>query len=104
MTRLHSIPLARWCHAALFFRIMRTPVALSAFLALLSSALAGNWPAWRGPTADGVTPETDIPLHFSATEGVKWKVDLPERGNSTPIVWDGKIFLTQAVGTRRTVM
>ena len=83
---------------------MRTPVALSAFLALLSSAIAGNWPAWRGPAADGTTPETDLPLHFSATEGVKWKVALPERGNSTPIIWDGKIFLTQAVGTRRTVM
>ena len=83
---------------------MRTSIALSAFLALLSSALAGNWPAWRGPTADGVTPETDLPLHFSATEGVKWKIELPERGNSTPIVWGQKIFLTQAVGTKRTVM
>ena len=80
------------------------PSLLLAFLALASSTFAGNWPAWRGPDADGTTPETDLPLHFSATEGVKWKVPLPERGNSTPIVWDGKIFLTQAVGTRRTVM
>ncbi len=85
-------------------RIMRTSTALFAFVALFSSALADNWPAWRGPSADGVTAETDLPLHFSATEGVKWKIDLPERGNSTPIVWDGKIFLTQNVGTRRTVM
>ena len=83
---------------------MRTPIALSAFLALISSALAGNWPAWRGPNADGTTPETDLPLKFSATEGVKWKVALPEAGNSSPIVWDGKIFLTQAVGTKRTLM
>jgi outer membrane protein assembly factor BamB len=83
---------------------MRAPLTLSICLALVTSALAGNWPAWRGPNADGTTPETDLPLHFSATEGVKWKIDLPERGNSTPIIWDGKIFLTQAVGTRRTVM
>jgi outer membrane protein assembly factor BamB len=83
---------------------MRTPISLAVAVALLSSAFAGNWPAWRGPNADGTTPETDLPLHFSATEGVKWKVALPERGNSTPIVWDGKIFLTQAVGTKRTVM
>ena len=83
---------------------MRAPIVLSAFLALLSSALAGNWPAWRGPNADGTTPETDLPLQFSATEGVKWKVELPERGNSTPIVWGAKIFLTQAIGPRRTVM
>ena len=83
---------------------MRAPIALSVCLALVTSALAGNWPAWRGPSADGVTPETDLPLHFSATEGVKWKVELPEHGNSTPIVWGQKIFLTQAVGPRRTVM
>ncbi len=83
---------------------MRNPAVLLALIASLSSALAGNWPAWRGPTADGATPETDLPLHFSATERVKWKIDLPERGNSTSIVWDGKIFLTQNVGTRRTLM
>jgi hypothetical protein len=53
---------------------MRTPIVLTVAVALLSSALAGNWPAWRGPNADGTTPETDLPLHFSATEGVKWKV------------------------------
>lgn len=82
---------------------MRTPI-LSAFLALATSTFAGNWPAWRGPNADGTTDETDLPLHFSATEGVKWKIELPERGNSTPIVWGQKIFLTQAVGTKRTLM
>ena len=83
---------------------MRAPIALSAFLVFISSTFAGNWPAWRGPTADGVTPETDLPLKWSAAEGVKWKVELPERGNSTPIVWGQKIFLTQAVGTKRTLM
>ncbi|MEO6751861.1 MAG: PQQ-binding-like beta-propeller repeat protein [Chthoniobacteraceae bacterium] len=82
---------------------MRLPI-FSALLALAASTFAGNWPAWRGPAADGTTPETDLPLHFSATEGVKWKVPLPERGNSTPIVWGRQIFLTQNVGTRRTVM
>jgi len=82
---------------------MRTPT-LFAFLALGTSTFAGNWPAWRGPAADGTTPETDLPLKFSATEGVKWKIALPERGNSTPVVWGQKIFLTQNVGTKRTLM
>jgi outer membrane protein assembly factor BamB len=71
-------------------------------------AIAGihgeNWPAWRGVAGDGVTGETDLPLRFSATDGVKWKVALPERGNSTPVVWGDRIFLTQPVGTRRTLM
>ena len=69
-----------------------------------ATGLAANWPAWRGPQADGVTSETNLPLKWSATEGVKWKIDLPERGNSTPIVWNDRIFLTQAVGQRRTLM
>jgi len=83
---------------------MRASLLLSALFAFVSSSFAGNWPAWRGPSGDGVTTETDLPLKWSATEGVKWKIALPERGNSTPIVWDGKIFLTQNVGTRRTLM
>lgn len=58
---------------------------------------ADNWPEWRGPTRDGVTTERDLPMEWSATENVKWKTPLPDRGNSTPIVWDGRIFVTQAI-------
>lgn len=79
-------------------------LSLPLFLLAATTALAANWPAWRGPQADGVTSETDLPVKWSATENVKWKIDLPERGNSTPIVWGDRIFLTQAVGQRRTVM
>lgn len=61
-----------------------------------ASLSAGDWPAWRGPAHDGVTPETDLPLRWSATENVKWKAPLPDRGNSTPVVWGEKLFLTQA--------
>jgi outer membrane protein assembly factor BamB len=74
------------------------------FLLFATHGFAANWPAWRGPEADGVTSETNLPLKWSATENVKWKIDLPDRGNSTPIVWGDRIFLTQAVGQRRTVM
>ncbi|MEQ1850225.1 MAG: PQQ-binding-like beta-propeller repeat protein [Chthoniobacteraceae bacterium] len=83
---------------------MRAFPVLSACLLVATVAFGENWPAWRGPNGDGTTPETDLPLKFSATEGVKWKIPLPEPGNSTPIVWGQKIFLTQNVGTRRTLM
>ena len=66
------------------------------FLAAVSLS-AANWPEWRGPTQDGVTPETNLPTEWSATENVKWKTPLPDRGNSTPIVWEDKIFVTQAI-------
>jgi outer membrane protein assembly factor BamB len=67
-------------------------------------AAASNWPSWRGPTHDGVTEETNLPLTWSQTENVKWKVSLPEGGNSTPIVWGDKLFLTQAEGKRRLLL
>jgi outer membrane protein assembly factor BamB len=65
---------------------------------------AANWPAWRGPLGNGVCEEKNLPTRWSATENVKWRVALPEPGNSTPIVWGDRIFLTQAVGDRRTLM
>lgn len=78
----------------------------SLLLLLAASSLlhAGPWPAWRGPQGDGVTAETDLPLQWSATEGVRWKVALPERGNSTPVVWGDRIFLTQNIGQRRALL
>ena len=60
-------------------------------------APAADWPAWRGPTGDGVSPEEDLPLRWSETEGVRWKTPLPEPGSSTPIVWGDRVLLTQAV-------
>jgi outer membrane protein assembly factor BamB len=43
-------------------------------------------------------------LKWSATQNVRWKTELPEPGNSSPIVWGDKVFLTQPVGARRTLM
>jgi len=65
---------------------------------------AGNWPAWRGPEGIGTANEKSLPLRWSTTENVRWRVPLPERGNSTPIIWGRRVFLTQAVEQRRTVM
>jgi len=64
---------------------------------MLNFAYGGNWPAWRGPDGSGVSPEKNLPVRWSATENVRWKVALPDRGNSTPIVWGSRVFLTQAI-------
>jgi outer membrane protein assembly factor BamB len=64
-------------------------------------ASAGNWPAWRGPDGQGHSPEKDVPLRWSDKENVRWKVPLPDEGNSTPIVWGDRVFITQA--TEKTV-
>ncbi|OAI56564.1 serine/threonine protein kinase [Verrucomicrobiaceae bacterium SCGC AG-212-N21] len=76
--------------------ILGTALTLSA-----APASAANWPSWRGPTHDGVTEEANLPTKWSAKENVKWKVSLPERGNSTPVVWGDKVFLTQNIGDKR---
>ena len=70
--------------------------AAACSLAALSPALADNWPAWRGPTGQGISRETDLPLEWSPTKNTRWKLPLPGPGNSTPIVWEQRIFLTQA--------
>jgi outer membrane protein assembly factor BamB len=66
---------------------------------------AANWPAWRGPQGTGVCAEKDLPLHWSTNENVRWRTPLPERGNSTPVIWGNRIFCTQAIQkeNRRTL-
>ncbi|MBL9153921.1 MAG: PQQ-binding-like beta-propeller repeat protein [Verrucomicrobiales bacterium] len=59
---------------------------------------ASPWPAWRGDAAgSGHTTATDLPLEWGKDRNVRWRVALPEAGNSTPIVHGDKIFVTQPV-------
>jgi outer membrane protein assembly factor BamB len=57
-------------------------------------ALADNWPNWRGPGLNGVAGGKGYPVEWSSTKNVAWKVALPGKGASTPIVWEDRIFLT----------
>lgn len=68
--------------------------------------MAENWPEWRGARRDGTAKERNLPLKWSAKENVKWKAPLPGPGNSTPIAWGEKIFVTQASedGGKRMLM
>ncbi len=62
-------------------------------------AYAENWPAWRGPSANGISHETNLPARWSKTENITWKLDLPEWSGSTAIIWGEHIFLNMAQGT-----
>jgi len=57
---------------------------------------AENWPQWRGPTLNGVSAETNLPVRWSPTENIAWKLALPAWSGSTPIVWGDRIFLNVA--------
>jgi outer membrane protein assembly factor BamB len=70
---------------------------LAAFL-LSATAASDRWAQWRGPTGQGHAEDARIPLSWSETENVLWKTRLPGAGNSSPIVWGDRIFLTAASG------
>jgi len=60
-----------------------------------------NWHRWRGPAADGVAPHANPPITWDETTHVKWKVRIPGSGNSSPIVWQDRVFVSTAVETDR---
>lgn len=64
------------------------------FLAFCLTTHATDWPSFRGPTGDGVTPDTTIPLTWSEKENLVWRTDLPGPGSSSPIVSGDRVFLT----------
>ena len=55
------------------------------------------WAQWRGPTWNGVAPQADPPVTWSATENLRWKTPLEGKGFATPIVWGDRIFLVAAL-------
>lgn len=79
-------------------------VALSSWLLVASLPAAENWPAWRGPDGQSVSQQESLPTAWGDGTNIRWKVSLGEAGNSSPIVWRDRVFLTQPVGNQRTLM
>lgn len=57
---------------------------------------ATYWPRWRGPSGQGHVPAGQYVDRWSPTEPVRWKAAVPGRGNSSPIVWGDRLFVTTA--------
>ena len=71
-------------------------VTLTSF-ALASIALGEEtWPQFRGPNGDGHSDATHLPLAWSETENVVWKVPVHDRGWSSPLIWGDQIWMTSA--------
>ncbi|MCH2210256.1 MAG: PQQ-like beta-propeller repeat protein [Fuerstiella sp.] len=60
-----------------------------------------NWHQWRGPDASGVSTDADPPVTWSEDRNIQWRVQVDGLGNSTPIIWQDKVFLTTAIDTGR---
>jgi len=74
-------------------------VLLFLFLSFLSVKMAASqdWPEFRGPTGQGHSGETGLPVEWSESRNVAWKVPVPGRGWSSPVVADGKVWVTTSV-------
>jgi outer membrane protein assembly factor BamB len=63
---------------------------------VMGASLTNDWPAWRGPTANGVSMTANPPVSWSETNNVRWKIEVPGKGHSSPIILGEKIYLTTA--------
>jgi outer membrane protein assembly factor BamB len=72
----------------------RVVLNLLLWIAVPAVACAEDWPGWRGPRGDGTSSETNLPIRWSPTENVAWKVPVPGIGHSSPVVHGDRIFLT----------
>ncbi len=65
-----------------------------------------DWPRWRGPNADGVADGRDLPLRWSQTENIRWSVQLPGWGTSSPVVYGHRVFITSQLekGGKKTLL
>src|SRR5688572_13229164 len=69
----------------------------------LSAVLgAEDWPQFRGPTGQGHSADRGLPLVWSETQNVIWKSRIPGLGWSSPVVADGRVWITTAIDDRGT--
>ncbi len=82
--------------------VFRAWLAPSLCLALglllgVGTAVASDWPQWRGPNLDGTSAETGLPTTFGPNENLVWKTEMSGRSGSTPIIMGDRMFLTVAL-------
>lgn len=63
---------------------------------VLSTATGENWPQWRGPHLNGSSSERNLPASWGPDNNIAWKVPMPDRSGSTPIIWADHVFLNVA--------
>src|SRR5262249_4296203 len=72
-------------------------------LLILSLISFPDWPQFRGPTGQGISDERNLPLSWSETKNVHWKVEIPGRGWSSPVIQGDRIWLTTATEEGRSL-
>ena len=68
------------------------------------SLFADQWPQWRGKANDGHSAEKNLPVEWSPTKNIVWKLELPGPAGATPVVWNDRIFLTSSDSEGRLLL
>lgn len=76
------------------FDMKRLLITLVAIAGL--AAANDSWPQWRGPSLDGTSTSTGLPVRWSTSENVAWRTKLPSWAAATPIIWGDTVFVTSA--------
>src|SRR5262249_45852462 len=98
ISRVHNV------HMRCLPRVLLIFVSLFAIPAVADQAGVGtcaappdSWPQWRGPSASGVAPRANPPIHWSETNNIRWKIAPPGKGHSSPIVFGDSVYILSAV-------
>jgi outer membrane protein assembly factor BamB len=94
---------------------MQRTLAFFASLLIVGTAIAEDWPCWRGPRLDGSSRETDLPTKWSVVknkksnqetmENIAWRTPIDGVGHSSPIVFGDRVFLTSCLlGEQKRVL
>jgi outer membrane protein assembly factor BamB len=80
-------------------------LVVGCFVVAVNLAAASNWPRFRGPNGTGCSEDRTIPVVW-ASEHILWKAELPGPGNSSPVVWNGRVFVQAATkdGSERMLL
>src|SRR5579863_3778832 len=74
----------------------RAVVWLGLILVAAQAAAGENWTQYRGPSGEGHSDSTGLPLEWSETNHVRWKTPIHDKGWSSPVIWGRQIWLTTA--------
>ncbi len=83
-------PLVQWT-------VVAAGLALGSPAMVSEADAAKNWGQWRGPMRTGVSKTAEPPTEWSESKNITWKIEIPGRGSSSPVVWGDRIFLLTAI-------
>ena len=80
---------------------MKKYLLIIGLVVLSGRVLAGDWTGFRGPFGNGISDEVGLPVKLDIEKHIAWKIDLPGKGLSSPLVLGNRVFVTASGGTRQ---